>query len=158
LVQKTKKDYVLPKLSQCVSTTASFDLWMSKGAYYIFALVINFLDGNWKPNKVTIGLFETTKTIGQTLARNLNELLDSYNLRKKIIIYVKDEGANLNAMTMALKIVINYDVLELEESFNGTCFGCAFSKTCQHATIEKKICKNLKFVLLNQWSLIFKNV
>jgi hypothetical protein len=64
LVQKTKEDYVLPKLSQCVFTFASFDLWTSKGAYDIFALVINFLDGNWKPKKVTIGLFETTKTIG----------------------------------------------------------------------------------------------
>jgi len=42
-----------------------FDLWMSKGAYDIFALVINFLDENWQPKKVTIGLFETTKS--QTL-------------------------------------------------------------------------------------------
>jgi hypothetical protein len=48
-----------------------FDLWMSKGVYDIFALVINFLDENWQPKKVTIGLFETTKIIGQALARNL---------------------------------------------------------------------------------------
>jgi len=47
---------------------------------------------------------------------------------------------------MALKIVVNCDVLKLEESFNGTHFGCAFSKTCQYVTIEEKICKDLKFV------------
>jgi hypothetical protein len=65
---------------------------MLKGAYDIFALVINFLDENWQPKKVTIGLFEATETIGQTLAKNLKELLDSYGLSKKIIAYVNKEG------------------------------------------------------------------
>ncbi len=113
---------------------------MSKGAYDIFALVINFLDGNWKPRKVTIGLFETTETTSQTLARNLNELLDSYNLKKKIITYVKDEGANLNAMTMALKtIMISWEWKKVSMEH-------VFSKTYQYATTEKRVCKNLKFV------------
>jgi hypothetical protein len=62
-------------------------------------LVINFLDENWQPKKVTIDLFETTKMIGQALAKNLKELLNSYGLRKKIIASVKDEGANLNSVT-----------------------------------------------------------
>jgi hypothetical protein len=140
LVQKTKKNYFLLEFSQCVSTITSFDLWMSKGAYDIFALVINFLDGNWKPRKVTIGLFETTETTSQTLARNLNELLDSYNLKKKIITYVKDEGANLNAMTMALKtIMISWEWKKVSMEH-------VFSKTYQYATTEKRVCKNLKFV------------
>jgi len=29
----------------------------------------------------------------------------------------------------------------LEESFQGICFGCAFFKTCQYATIDEKVCK-----------------
>ena len=91
MVQKTKDVYVLPKRFQCMLATASFDLWMSKSIYDVFALVINFLDENWQPKKVTIGLFKTTKTTC-ALSRNLKELLDSYELRKKIIIYVKDEG------------------------------------------------------------------
>jgi len=41
-VEKTKQLYVLPTLADCYSVTTSFDLWMSKGAYDIFALVINF--------------------------------------------------------------------------------------------------------------------
>jgi hypothetical protein len=90
-------------------------------------------------------LFEATETTNQALAKNLNEFLDFYNLRKKIIAYVKDEGANFNAMTRALKIVFNYDILALEESFNGTCFGHVFSKTCQYATTKEKVCKNFKF-------------
>ncbi len=65
---------------------------MSKGAYDVFALVINFLSSDWQPKHVTIGLFEATNTIGQALARSLIELLDKYGLWKKIITYVKDEG------------------------------------------------------------------
>ncbi len=49
---------------------------------------------------------------------NFSNLLDSFGLRKKIIAFVKDEGVNLNAMTLALKFVVNCDILGLEESFN----------------------------------------
>ncbi len=79
-------------------------------------------------------MFETTYSSGQTLARSLIELLDKYGLRKKIIAYVKDEGLNLNAMIIALKVVVNYECLGLEESFKGTCFGHVFSKACQYGT------------------------
>jgi hypothetical protein len=62
-------------------------------------------------------LFEVTKIISQTLAKILTKLLDKYGLRKKIIVCVKNEGSNLNAMTTALKIVINYESFGFEESF-----------------------------------------
>jgi len=65
-------------------------------------------------------------------------LLDSYALRRKNITYVKDKGSNLNTMATTLKSIISCDILGLEESFKGTCFGHAFSKACQHATIEGK--------------------
>jgi hypothetical protein len=42
LVEKTKQLYVLPTLVDYYSIIRSFDLWMSKGAYGIFAIVINF--------------------------------------------------------------------------------------------------------------------
>jgi hypothetical protein len=54
-------------------------------------------------------------------------------LRRRIIVYVKDEGSNLNAMTIILK------AFGLDESFQGTCFGHVFS-------INDKICRNLSFV------------
>jgi hypothetical protein len=120
----------------------SFDLWMSKGAYNVFALVINFLSSDWQPKHVTIGLFEATKT-----TRNLTKLLDKYGLKKKIIAYVKDEGSSFNA-TIALKVIINYEPLGLEENFLGTCFGHAFSKACQYGIIEEKVCKDLKYAFI----------
>jgi hypothetical protein len=94
---------------------------------------------------VTIGLFETTKTIGQALAKSLTKLLDKYGLRKKIIVYVKDEGSKFNEMIGALKFVVNCESLGIEERFQATCFGHAFSKACQYGSVEKKVYNNLKY-------------
>jgi len=47
LVEKMKQKYVLPTLKQCYFATTTFDLWMSKGAHDVFALVINFLNEKW---------------------------------------------------------------------------------------------------------------
>ncbi len=82
-----------------------------------FSLVINFLGSDWQPKDVIIGLFEVTKSTSQTLAKILMKLLNKYDLRKKIIVYVKDEGSNFNAMTTILKIVVNYEYFGLEENF-----------------------------------------
>jgi len=79
---------------------------------------------------LTIGLFETTKIIGQTLATNLIKLLDQYRLRKKIIAYVKDERSNLITMTTTLKLIMKCEVSSLNESFQGTSFGHVFLKAC----------------------------
>jgi len=148
-----KQVYVLPNLTNYISMTISFDLRMSKGAHDIFGLVINFL-GFDLPKCVTIGLFEAIKTNGQALANNLTKLLDQYGLKNKIIAYVKYEGSNLNTMTIALKYVLKCKVFGLDDSFQGTCFGHVFSRTCQYATTNKKVCKNLKFAYSNLYKCI----
>ncbi len=73
-------------------------------------------------------------------------MLNKFGLRKKLITYVKDEGSNLNAMIFAF--VINFETLNLQESFNGICFGHVFPKACQNATIDEKVCKNLRYVFI----------
>jgi hypothetical protein len=47
-VEKTKQTYVLPFFEEWYFTTASFDLWMSKGAtiHDVFAFVIIILGFN----------------------------------------------------------------------------------------------------------------
>jgi hypothetical protein len=60
--------------------------------------------------------------------------------------YVKNEGSNLNTLTNVLKYVVKFEILGLKQSFQQTCFGHVFSKTCQYATIDDKVCKNLKYV------------
>jgi hypothetical protein len=59
-------------------------------------------------------LFEIIDTSRKTLIKNLIELLKKYNLREKIITYVKDEGFNLNTMTSTLKTIISCDIVSLK--------------------------------------------
>jgi hypothetical protein len=63
------------------------------------------------PKHITIGLFEAFKTSRQTLAISLQDLLKQYGLTKNFVVYVKNEGANLNTMTIALKLIINCEAL-----------------------------------------------
>ncbi len=51
---------------------------------------------------------------------------------------MKNEGYNFNAMTKALNLVVNCEALNLEESFQGTCFGHVFPKVSNHATTTEK--------------------
>jgi hypothetical protein len=76
----------------------------------------------------------------------LTKLIDQYGLRNKIITHVKNDGSNLNVMSIVLKFVVNCEILGLDESFQSFYFGHVFSKACQYATTNKKICRNLKFV------------
>jgi hypothetical protein len=46
----------------------------------------------------------------QTLVKDLIELLGKYNLKEKIIAYVKDEGSNLNIMIRPFKFGVNCDI------------------------------------------------
>ncbi len=76
----------------------------------------------------------------------MTKLFDQFGQRNKIIAHVKDEGSNLNTMTIALKFVVKCEVLGLDESYQGPCFGHVFSKACQYAITNKKVYMNLKFV------------
>lgn len=64
-----------------------------------------------------LGHFEAINITWQTLIKNLTNLLDIYESRKRIVAYVKDERSNFNTMTIALKLVVSCDVFGLEESF-----------------------------------------
>ncbi len=112
-MKKTNQLYVLLALVEHHYATTHFDLWMSKGAYDVFAMVIIFLCNDWQPKHVTIDLFEATKKKMQTLDKSLTKLLDKYGFRKKNIVYIKDEGSNFNAMTSTLKYIVNCESLGL---------------------------------------------
>jgi hypothetical protein len=50
-------------------------------------------------------------------------------------------------MAFPLKYVVSCETLGLQKSF-GIYFGHAFSKACQYATIDEKMCKNLRYVFI----------
>jgi hypothetical protein len=61
---------------------------------------------------------------------------------------VKDKGANLNVMMLTIKSILDCELLDLEESFKGICFGHAFTKSCQYGIVEEFFCKNLIYVFI----------
>jgi hypothetical protein len=97
LVAKTMGHCIMLALDSCVITTASFDLWMSKFGHDTFALVINFINPQWVPCHVLVGLFEAIDTARIAMAAQVKDLL-SYSLHDKLIAYVKDEGGNLSIL------------------------------------------------------------
>ncbi len=73
--------------------------------------------------------------------------------KKKTIADVKDERSNLMVITIVLKSIIKFEVLGLDQSFQGTCFGHGFLKTCQYVTINEKVCKNPQFISIKSTQL-----
>lgn len=55
------------------------------------------------------------KTIWQYVAKNKIQWLERYDLRRKIIVYVKDERFNLNIIIVALKLVVSCEKLSSME-------------------------------------------
>ncbi len=74
---------------------------------------------------ITISLFDGVQTSSQALTRNLQDLLEKYGLRKKVVAYVKDEGFNLEITIIVFKLVVDFEILSMEESFQRTYFGYA---------------------------------
>jgi hypothetical protein len=50
---------------------------------------VDFLNRNWEPGHITIGLFETTNTFRATMAIQVNQVLATYGLNVKILAYEK---------------------------------------------------------------------
>jgi hypothetical protein len=67
-------------------------------------------------------------------------------------------GYNFNAMTKALKLVMNCEALSLEESFQGTCFGHVFPKVFNHATTNGNCVNFLKLCFDQVYIRIFIKV
>jgi len=84
-------------------------------------------------------LFKAIETTNQALANNLTSLFDQYGLKRKIIVYVKNERSNLNVMIITLKSSMKCEVFGLDGSFQKTCFcHVFFKKACQNATTNEK--------------------
>jgi hypothetical protein len=63
--------YVQPTLANCISATCTFDLWMSKGARDVIAIVVNFILSDWEARHVTVELFKVLDISGVVMAPKL---------------------------------------------------------------------------------------
>jgi hypothetical protein len=82
----------------------------------IFCIGCDFLGSGSGAKNITIGLFKAFETSSSAMAEN-HDLLEQYDLTKKNINYVKNEGFKLNTMAIAFKFVINYNTLGVMEIF-----------------------------------------
>lgn len=95
---------------------------------------------------VTTWLFELHETSEQSMAIQLQSLLEKYGLLHQVIAFVKDEGSNLTIMATILQSIVDCEPLKLLRVYDGTCFGHLMSKACQYVTNDDKIFSRLKSV------------
>ncbi len=103
-------------------------------------------------------MFEAIKTTRQALSNNLTKLFDQYGLRNKIIVYVKNEGSNLNTMTIALKFVVKCEVLGLVKNFKAFVLAMFFPKHVNMLLLTKKIARISSLFQSNLFNQICINV
>lgn len=72
------------------------------------------------------------------------QLLNQYGLKNNVITCVKDEGANLNVITLALKCVVNCKHV-WKKAFKALALTMYFPRHTnrQH---KKKVCKKFKYI------------
>jgi len=90
--------------------TTTFDLWMLRLSYDIYVLVINFINPSWIPCHISVGSFEALDICSVAFVEQVKVLLVEFNLTNK---YVKDEGANLNFLTIAFTSIVSHELLHL---------------------------------------------
>ncbi len=79
---------------------------MLRMGFDTFALVVNFLNQEWVPCHVMIGLFKALDTSGIALAQIVKPLLAKFELTNKVITCVKNEGENLAILNSSLSDLV----------------------------------------------------
>jgi hypothetical protein len=79
-------------LDSNVMTITPFDLWISRFTHNTFALVTHFINSQWVPCHVIVGLFEAINTTRVATIMQVGDVLSSFNLLEKVIVYMKDEA------------------------------------------------------------------
>jgi len=72
------------------------DVW-NKNVHFVF--IVHFLNDKWEPCCIIINFFEITKTFGNAMALQVNEILAKHGSMLRFIAYVKDERNNISTMT-----------------------------------------------------------
>ncbi len=78
--QNHGKLHVLSTLKRCITIITWFDLWKSMFGFNTFALVINFINSNWVPCHVIMGLFKVVDTSRVAMASQYQHLLELFLL------------------------------------------------------------------------------
>jgi hypothetical protein len=87
-----------------------------------------------------IDLFKAPTIFRATFVKIVMYLLVQFQFIDKVLVYIKDEGSNVNTLENALSIVISCKLLEFKKPFSSTCFAQMKSKLCQYVITIEKVC------------------
>jgi hypothetical protein len=60
---------------------------------------------------IIVGLFKSPNNLGVVLVKQVKVLLAEFNLINKVTTYVKDEGINVNFLTIAFIFIVSCELL-----------------------------------------------
>jgi hypothetical protein len=77
-----------------------------------------------------VGIVEVHEILRASMVIQLKDLLTQYNLLEKVMPYVKDEGANLNTLIVALISIVSCVPFFLPQPYDINYYGHAMSRCC----------------------------
>ena len=69
---------MLPILASCATIAVIFNPWISHTGVNTYCLVVNFIDSDWEPRHITVGIFKASNTARATLAIIVKKLSKAY--------------------------------------------------------------------------------
>jgi len=117
-----------------------------RGGVETFTLVINYLIEIWELMYAIVGLSKVNETTNLCMAQQLRTLVEKFGLIHRALTFVKYEGNNLTSMAITLHSIIDYEFLNFQQVYEGTCFGHVLFKACQYATNDDKVSMGLSQV------------
>lgn len=152
MAKETVQRFVLPRLKECVTGTMTYDLWMSRGAEDIFGLVWHFVDAQWKPVHICLGLVHVASATGVVIGEGLLKLLERFNavdLTQRALAENSDGGSNLQTMRRAVADDLSCKVFPSIERFVGRCYGHIFSNIISSSCLDDNVTKSLDLIDLS---------
>jgi hypothetical protein len=74
MVNKTMESHVFLALTKATTIIAIFDLWMSHGGFDTIVLVVNYINKQWVPCHVIVGIVEVHETTRVAMVLQLKDL------------------------------------------------------------------------------------
>jgi len=80
MVEFTKDKYVSSSFESCHSCIVFFNLWMFKAGMDTFVMIVHFLNAQWEPCHIIVGLFEIADTTKSAMALQVIDVLAKHGL------------------------------------------------------------------------------
>jgi hypothetical protein len=107
------------------------------------------------PQHITISLFEMPNTFGVIFSKIVKPLLVQFQLANKVLIYVKDEGNNLNTFENVFSTTVRCKFFKLEKSFANICSNHVMTKMCQYA-VTKEVYASMKEISIKKAQIVLQ--